>query len=101
MLPLFPPSTVQNENSPLPVQVYWTTFILRTAEGGRATKMKAIGKRALALLASSLFGTTLWLAIFIAKIAGFEHLPGQQDVGVIDRVLVEAANYPGPAPIQY
>jgi hypothetical protein len=61
--------------------------------------MKAIGKRALALLASSLFGTTLWLAIFIAIIVGFEHLPGQQDVGVIDRALVEAANYPGPPPI--
>ena len=40
--------------------------------------MKSIGKRALALLASSLFGTTLWLAIFIAIIVGFEHLPGRQ-----------------------
>ena len=63
--------------------------------------MKAIGKRALALLASSLFGAALWLAFFIAIIAGVEHLPGQQDVGVIGRALVEAANYPGPGPIQY
>jgi len=36
MLPLFPPSAVQNESSPQPVQVYWTTFILRTAEGGKS-----------------------------------------------------------------
>jgi len=50
--------------------------------------MKAIGKRALALLASSLFGAALWLAIFIAIIVGFEHLPGQQDVGVIGRAFV-------------
>ena len=55
--------------------------------------MKSIGKRALALLASSLFGTTLWLAIFIAIIVGFEHLPGQQDVGVIDRALVEGGGF--------
>jgi len=55
--------------------------------------MKAIGKRALALLASSLFGAALWLAFFIAIIAGFEHLPGQQDVGVIDRVLVEGGGF--------
>ena len=55
--------------------------------------MKAIVKCALALLASSLFGTTLWLAIFIAIIVGFEHLPGQQDVGVIDRALVEGGGF--------
>jgi len=55
--------------------------------------MKAIGKRALALLASSLFGAALWLAFFIAIIAGFEHLPGQQDVGIIDRVLLRRRVY--------
>jgi len=55
--------------------------------------MKAIGKRALALLASSLFGAALWLAIFIAIIVGFEHLPGQQDVGVIGRAFVEGGGF--------
>ena len=55
--------------------------------------MKSIGKRALVLLASSLSGTMLWLAIFIAIIVGFEHLPGQQDVGVIGRAFVEGGGF--------
>ena len=32
--------------------------------------MKSIGKRALVLLGSSLFGATLWLAIFFAIVVG-------------------------------
>ena len=36
--------------------------------------MKSIGKRALVLLGSSLFGATLWLAIFLAIVIGSFHL---------------------------
>jgi hypothetical protein len=42
--------------------------------------VKSIGKRALVLLGSSLFGATLWLASFIAIIVGSAHLSKPLDI---------------------
>jgi hypothetical protein len=48
--------------------------------------MKSIGKRALVLLGSSLFGATLWLASFIPMVGGSAHLAN--DIGPVYGVFV-------------
>jgi hypothetical protein len=52
--------------------------------------MKSIGKRALVLLGSSLFGATLWLAVFTVVVVGSARL---KDVGAIDGVLVTGGGF--------
>ena len=43
-------------------------------------EMKSLGKRALVLVGSSLFGATLWLMIFIAIIVESAHLSKPLDI---------------------
>jgi len=52
--------------------------------------MKSIGKRALLILVSSLFGSALWLANSTPVIVGTARL---EDLGVIDRALVDGGGF--------
>jgi hypothetical protein len=52
--------------------------------------MKSIGKRALVLLGSSLFGATLWLAVFAVVVVESDHL---KDIGVVDGALVTGGGF--------
>ena len=52
--------------------------------------MKSIGKRALVLMGSALFGAMLWLAVFIVGVVGRAHF---EDISVINGALVDGGGF--------